>query len=584
MLNKFSITTQIFPHLEMIDLSQCGHAAGWEWDIPDKTVLRNITQLYLRGPDITYKGIRKVLQSLDSLMYLRLNNMEKWIRKDLLATVCKIPTLRKLDLFRNNVPNISAKLVACSQLSELDLTSTSMTELSKGSIQPMKRLSFLTLENNFLTKVPDDIRSLSSLKILNLGVNTISELSCEDFTNTTRLRELYLNGNYIPKLDRCVFKSLDDLQVLDLSGNLLWTFGDAFKTGLKSLEFLDLSNNFVDVLEKGDFQSLGSLRSLDVVSKRTRRVKHKTFDGLTNLGNLSVSLPFYFEDKFITLQRLENLTVYFDVDGFKGSQPSNYKAFFHLKSLRAFTVICKVYNMGFPQDIPMLRAMRHLEDFTAENFYIFAPDANLSALRCLKLSNNEITVINETVFQFLPALAYLDLGNNPFTCDCSNAGFIQWVLSNNQTQGNKLLDFDVLSCWMDISFLCFISSTSLVLLTLLASFFYHFLRHIILLHSPVHRSHSDIIMLHSPVQRSHKVGGKDCRVSEPMRDLDPASNSEVASDGRQLSELSNMEDRGDGGEAAGLSEETEEAQGQSSLGRKVPSSADPSRQTQPALS
>ncbi|KAF1382098.1 hypothetical protein PFLUV_G00160920 [Perca fluviatilis] len=192
----------------------------------------------------------------------------------------------------------------------------------------------------------------------------------------------------------------------------------------------------------------------------------------------------------------------------------------------------------------MLQAMKHLEDFTAENFYISAPDvdtfqynrqlksltirqtdlsdldpglfqpmphlqvldfsetkiksldflfqADLSALRCLKLSGNEITVINETVFQFLPALTYLDLQNNPFTCDCSNAGFIQWVKNSNQTQvvnayqytcsfpvaeqGNKLLDFDILSCWMDVSFLCFISSTCLVVLTLLASFFYHFLR------------------------------------------------------------------------------------------------------------
>ncbi|TDH03636.1 hypothetical protein EPR50_G00143970 [Perca flavescens] len=192
----------------------------------------------------------------------------------------------------------------------------------------------------------------------------------------------------------------------------------------------------------------------------------------------------------------------------------------------------------------MLQAMKHLEDFTAENFYISAPDvdtfkynrqlksltirqtdmsdldpglfqpmphlqvldfseskiksldflfqADLSALRCLKLSSNEITVINETVFQFLPALTYLDLQNNPFTCDCSNAGFIQWVKNNNQTQvanayqytcsfpvaeqGNKLLDFHIQSCWMDVSFLCFISSTCLVVLTLLASFIYYFLR------------------------------------------------------------------------------------------------------------
>uniref|UniRef100_A0A8C9ZLS0 Toll-like receptor 13 n=1 Tax=Sander lucioperca TaxID=283035 RepID=A0A8C9ZLS0_SANLU len=543
---KFSITTQIFPHLETIDLSLCGHVAGWQWDIPDKTLLRNITQLYFNSPYITFEGIRKVLQSLDSLMYLRLNYMEKWIDKGLLATVCKIPTLKKLDLYWNKFPNISVKLLACSQLSELDLSTTSMTELSKGSIRLMKQLRFLTLENNFLTKVPDDIRSVSSLEILNIGDNFISEVSCEDFKNTTRLRELYLYANHIGKLDGCVFESLNDLKILDMSDNLLWTFGDAFKIGLKKLEFLDLSNNFVVILEKGDFQSLGSLKYLDVVSKHIGRVKHKAFDGLNNLGNLSVSLPLHFENKFRALQQLENLTIYFIIDGFKSPQPNYYKTFFHLKSMKVFTIICKGYHTGFPFDIPMdmLQAMRHLEELTAENFYISAPDvdtfqfnrqlksltirqtdlsdldpglfqpmpdlqvldfsetkiksldflfqADLSALRCLKLSDNEITVINETVFQFLPALTYLDLQNNPFTCDCSNAGFIQWVQNNKQTQvvnayqytcsfpvaeqGNKLLDFDILSCWMDVSFLCFISSTCLVALTLLASFIYHFLR------------------------------------------------------------------------------------------------------------
>ncbi|XP_051246941.1 toll-like receptor 13 isoform X2 [Dicentrarchus labrax] len=43
-------------------------------------------------------------------------------------------------------------------------------------------------------------------------------------------------------------------------------------------------------------------------------------------------------------------------------------------------------------------------------------------------------------------------------------------------QGTRLLDFDIQSCWMDVSFLCFVSSTCLVVLTLLASFIYHFLR------------------------------------------------------------------------------------------------------------
>ncbi|XP_013881967.1 toll-like receptor 3, partial [Austrofundulus limnaeus] len=122
----------------------------------------------------------------------------------------------------------------------------------------------------------------------------------------------------------------------------------------------------------------------------------------------------------------------------------------------------------------------------------FLVQANLTALRYLKLTNNEITVINEEVLSSLPSLTYLDMSINTFTCDCSNADFIQWIKNNNQTQvvnahrykcffpmnkrGTLLLDFDIKPCSNDGSFLHFLSSSSLVFLTLLTSFIYHFLR------------------------------------------------------------------------------------------------------------
>ncbi|XP_040908734.1 toll-like receptor 13 isoform X2 [Toxotes jaculatrix] len=544
---NFSITTSVFPRLEKLDLSECGQDPGLKWDVPDKRLLCNITHLYFCATLIPFQELQKVLQSLDSLMHLRLNYMEKWIKKGLLATVCEIPTLRKLDLFYNHVANLSSKLVTCSQLTHLDVSHTYMSELPKGSIGRMHQLRSLNVGTNFFTKVPDDIKNLSFLEFLSLENNLISKLGCEDFRNTTHLKELYMGNNHISNLDSCAFENLNDLKVLDMSGNLLWTFGGAFKICLQKLEFLDLSKNFVSLLDKGDFQGLRSLKYLDVASNNIRRVTHQAFDGLDNLGRLKVSLPLEFENKFRELQQLENLTVYFNIDSsFKSPHPYHNEAFYHLKSLKVFTLICEVDHFGFPLDVPMqmFQAMKHLEAFTAENVYIAAPDpstfqsntqlknltirytdlsgldpelflpiphlqvldlsnsklksldfliqADLSALRWLALSNNELTVINETVFQSLPALTYLDLDNNPFTCDCANAGFIQWVKNNNQTQivnayqyvcsflvaeqGSKLLDFDIQSCWMDIGFLCFISSTCLVVVTLLSSFIYHFLR------------------------------------------------------------------------------------------------------------
>ncbi|KAK7879432.1 hypothetical protein WMY93_033858 [Mugilogobius chulae] len=119
-------------------------------------------------------------------------------------------------------------------------------------------------------------------------------------------------------------------------------------------------------------------------------------------------------------------------------------------------------------------------------------EANLTKLEHLILSNNELRIIDEAIFKRLPSLKYLDLSGNPFVCNCSNAGFIYWVLSDKQVfvakafqyrcsyplshEGELLVNFNIQSCFESVGLFCFITSSSLVLLTLVSSFTYHFLR------------------------------------------------------------------------------------------------------------
>uniref|UniRef100_A0A669BL60 TIR domain-containing protein n=1 Tax=Oreochromis niloticus TaxID=8128 RepID=A0A669BL60_ORENI len=516
-LKRFSITTPIFHDLYLIGLS---HNDDLRWDIPDKMLLSNITSRFKLEQFVARMG-----RNLNSLMDLRLNYMEKWNEKDLLSMVCQIPTLRILDLFNNHLTNSTGELLNWSQLTELDLSNTNIIILPKGSIDSMKQLKSLTLHTNMLTKVPDDIRSLISLEVPIMYHNLISEVHCEDFVNTTQLSELDLNSNCITKLDGCVFENLNDLKVLDLSHNKLFTVGETFRSGLQKLEFLDLSKKILSIVKKGQFQGLHSLKSLNVLSGQIWRVREMAFWGLENLESLILSLPLYYETSFSELQNLENLTISFKVlSSFRSPHPNRYKDFFYLSSLKRFTVICESDHTSFPLDVPseMFQAMKHLEDFTAVNIYISAPHVDtfqfnpqikhltikntdlsdldpelfpIPNLQVLDLSNSNLKSLDflmQANLSFLPALTYLDLDNNPFTCDCTNASFIEWVKSNKQTQvvnahqytcsfpvteqGNMLLDFDIHACWMDTIFLFFISSMCVVLLTLLTSFIYHFLR------------------------------------------------------------------------------------------------------------
>uniref|UniRef100_A0A3B3YNM1 TIR domain-containing protein n=1 Tax=Poecilia mexicana TaxID=48701 RepID=A0A3B3YNM1_9TELE len=463
-LERFSITTPIFPFLQMISLSGCEGNSTLKWDITDKTLLKRVVKLYIADAVLSFIETEKVLKSLYSLSHLRLQHLDEWIRKGLLTTVCKLP---------------------------LYLRESYISKLPKGSLQSLEQLQFLNLSTNRLTNVPFDVRHLSSLEILLVGNNLISELNCEDFLNTTRLMELYLNNNRITKLKRCVLQSLTDLKVLGLSNNLILTVGDTFKKTLFKLEVLDMSHNSIISLESGDFQGLQKLKYLNVTRNSIGKVNPEVFQELINLESLTVCLPYDYEPNFTGLQLLEHITFFRALNIYINAPPAET---FHfnpqLKSLTLAETDLSNLKPGMFLPIPNLQTL-DLAKCKIKSLD-FLTQANLSALRYLKLSNNEISQINESVYQALPSLTYLDLSNNPFTCECLNADFITWVKSNKETQvinahqyvcsfpvqkqGTLLLDFDIQSCWDQGNFFFFVSSSSLVVLTLLTSFVYHFLK------------------------------------------------------------------------------------------------------------
>ncbi|KAK0138424.1 Toll-like receptor 13 [Merluccius polli] len=540
-LTIFSITTPVFPHLEEISLDGMNPV---DMDIPEFRFFRNVTHFYCNFHCISFKGTIKLLESMVSLVHLKLLHTEKWINRGLLKTVCSIPSLRSLDLMYNSLVHIDQKLTNCSQITKLSLPSNYISNLSRHSIQSMKRLSFLDLADNKLSNVPDVLNSLSSLEILNLYSNKITELGCLDFFTLTRLTTLNLENNYIDKVDGCVFQNQKDLKVLKLNNNLLLELGNAFKIGLKKLEFLDLSTNRIRHFGTGDFKSLESLSHLELDG--IGDVHNKVFEGLYNLTSLSLSLPVQMGNILSGLQWLRNLTVYLDVpEGHKGVDSNYYQNLMNLSSLRYLNIICRGIHCSMPFHVPIhfLKIMNNLEHFTVNNVHLtevdtdtfistpqlksltitesglsdlnpelfqpisklevldlsmnnlnnldFLAQVNLTSLRCLILNENKLTVINDNIFHFLPALTYLDLSDNPLICDCSNSGFLLWGLSSSQTQivradqyvcmypfskkGTMFQDINMHSCWMDTSFLCYISTTSLVLLTLLTAFGYHFL-------------------------------------------------------------------------------------------------------------
>lgn len=134
-LRKFSITRDVFPHLQSMDLSKC--SSGFEWDVPDKTFLRSLTSLYLSGTEISFETYRMMLQSSESVEYLWLSYVKEWFDKGLINVACQIPALTSLDLTFNNIYVLNDTLLQpCSKITELALVGNEMTDLSENSLRP----------------------------------------------------------------------------------------------------------------------------------------------------------------------------------------------------------------------------------------------------------------------------------------------------------------------------------------------------------------------------------------------------------------------------------------------------------------
>uniref|UniRef100_A0A672HIU5 Toll-like receptor 13 n=1 Tax=Salarias fasciatus TaxID=181472 RepID=A0A672HIU5_SALFA len=478
----------------------------------------NIQNLVMANMDIWVKSdlvsIACQISSLSS-MFLTGNNLG-FLNRHMLHSCSG---LTKLNLFLNQLTGMSEDAFQPTPLLRVLLLSSNRLTEVPAALLTLSSLEKLDLSSNFITQLRcSDFHNLTRLLSINLQLNRIFSLKPCVFQNLQDLKQLYIGQNSFFIVGDCFKVHLWKLESLDLSMNEMTTIQEGDFATLSSLQDLILLSDKSYRVAHGAFRGLDSLQTL---SLNLAFFPNEVFSWLPSLETLNIHLILTVDDvtvndnpPFSNLSRLTNLTIkvvnicrvlitpnllsglkslqYFWTDAFfTGSlHPDTFKYTPRLRSL-------KIIRSNLLELSPELfRPLKNLKELDLSNNKLrslgFLAEATLSTLNFLNLSENELLVINETVFHSLPVLTYLDLSENPLACECSNSGFIRWAIENNQTQiahghgytcvfpvsqgGNRLLEFDVLSCWVDVQFLCFLSTAVLVSLVLLSSFVHRFLR------------------------------------------------------------------------------------------------------------
>ncbi|KAM9451185.1 uncharacterized protein Hap1MRO34_021567 isoform 2-T2 [Clarias gariepinus] len=388
--------------------------------------------------------------------------------------------LEHLDLSRNSISHLTCTDFAnLTQLNTLYLYSNKISKLFQCVFKDLNNLEILKLGTNKLLTIDAFQQGLPSLKCLEFTYNKLSKIRKESFKSLSSLRTLDLGDNQIFEIEPHAFSGLTNLTYLLLNSNRITgkTIKDpAVFFGMPNLKTLELRSNFIhyddDKLQNPPFFYLNSLNILFIHSQRR------------SFGNFPSNL----------LQGLTSLTMFYGGRmNLNNLHPDTFKStpnlWFLDLSKNVFTdddsITAEVFH-----PIPNLRKLIiSSAQIHSLNFLI---NANLSRLTALRAPENKLDVINQTLIQSLPHLTYLDLQKNTFTCDCNNAFFINWALTSNYTQviylnrytcsyplslrGKSILDMNIESCNVNIDFIMFVLSSVIVMLTLLGSFIYQFLR------------------------------------------------------------------------------------------------------------
>ena len=202
--------------------------------------------------------------------------------------------LKVLNVSGNHLQQLSVLLETGvgSSLQVLDVSDNGLTEVGAADLREFYKLRELSLRSNSLSVIHDGwLSGLSRLERLDISQNRLTALPALMLNETKSLKEFMMHGNNITVLPPGLLADLPQLLTVNMSSNRLsaqWIRKDTF-AGLLRLIVLDLSGNLLDSLSQDVFDDLSSLQVLDLSHNQLQTLPAGLFTSLSNLHTLTLS-------------------------------------------------------------------------------------------------------------------------------------------------------------------------------------------------------------------------------------------------------------------------------------------------------
>ncbi|XP_057722480.1 MDIS1-interacting receptor like kinase 2-like [Arachis stenosperma] len=454
-LNRFDFSS--FPNLTTLNLTM-NNLVG---KIPSE--IGNLTKLQvldLSSNNFTYQMPPKIGNLLELQVLILSNNS---LLQQIPYELSNLQNLRILELGGNFLSNPDPKFKGMTSLTDLNLTYNSLTEFPPFVLKCPKLVS-LALSMNTIGKVPvqlfnslknlttldltqiqlegpipTDIKNLSKLKHLGLGINQLNGTIPKEIGLLSSLEILELHENSFQGPIPSTIGNLTMLQRLDLhSSGINSSIPDeiGFCT---NLTFIDMSGNNLTGSLPLSMASLTRIKEMGISANYLSGELHPSLlSNWTEISSLQLQMNYLSGKLHPELGLLQNLTLLFLYSNrFSGPIPPEIG---NLSSIEDLELSDNNFNGSIPSTIGKLQSLTQLTLATNQLSGILPPEiGDLESLESLDLSGNNLAGSLPSSIVRLENLNLLYLHNNNFSGsipqDFAPSFLTNLTFSNNSFSG-----------------------------------------------------------------------------------------------------------------------------------------------------
>lgn len=412
-------------HLEVLDLSYNELTSDW---INRDTFIGLIRLVVLNLNN-------NKLSKIDKLVFRELYNLQSLnLESNAIEVIAPnafsdLKNLHELLLSHNQLKVIESNHFAdLFVLNQLILESNRIEVIHQNAFDNLTNLNDLSLTDNRLEKIPEPIKKLRYIKLLDLGKNKISVIDNNSFEGLEELVGLRLTDNQITSITKNAFAPLKALHVLNLSTNKIKHIDQSAFISNPALRAIRLDSNLLEDISTA-FTSLPGLVLLNVSDNNI-----KWFD----YSHLPQSLEWLdiHKNNITELRNHYEVTNELRINWLDVSQNK-----------------IKVINKDLiPRHVEEINLSSNMIDEIPSGTFLNKKNIKKISLNGNLIKKLQITSLLLSKVNITREMPEIYLADNPLHCDCS----MEWLrnindLSEQRRQLPKIKDLEGVKCSLELN-------------------------------------------------------------------------------------------------------------------------------------